>query len=106
MFSEYKAKIKNREELIFYGHHMICLKGKSMGNRQVDPATTSESMETFRVCRVFCADHFSNKFSLARTDFYKDTGRILFKYFCVFCKKKQNMFFEKSMIIPHKLLGF
>ncbi len=35
--------------------------GVSVGNLQADTATTSKSLETLRVCREFCADHFANK---------------------------------------------
>jgi hypothetical protein len=65
----------------------ILIMGKSMGSRHVDPATTSESIETFRVCRVFCAYHFGNKFFPARMYFYKNRGQILFWLFCIFFKK-------------------
>ena len=35
--------------------------GHSIKIRQVDPATTSKFVETFRICREFFADHFGNK---------------------------------------------
>jgi hypothetical protein len=61
--------------------------GESTGNRQVDLATSSDFDETFRVCRVFCADHFGSKwfgFSLALP---QNISQILLKVFVIFCKK-------------------
>jgi len=73
--------------------------GKSMGNRQVDPATTSESIETFRVCRDFCADYFGNKFVKVRPCFRIDIGQILFMLFyalCVFMQKIEAVAYQKN----------
>ena len=40
---------------------LLLYMGTSTGNRQVDSATSFESIETFRVCRIFLIDHFGNK---------------------------------------------
>ncbi len=63
-----------------------------MGFRQVDPTITSESTETFRLCRVFCADHFGNRLFQARTYFYKNTGQILFRLFLQFLQEMKSIF--------------
>jgi hypothetical protein len=58
-----------------------------MWNRQVDTATTSESIKTFVVCRNFYADHFGNQILRVRLYFYKDMDQILFWLFSSFQKK-------------------
>ena len=44
--------------------------GHSTEIRQVDPATTSKFVETFRVCREFFADHLGNKLFLKINPFF------------------------------------
>jgi hypothetical protein len=63
------------------------------GISPVGAATTPEFIETFRICRVFHANHFGNKFVLARLYFHIDTGQILF---CLFLQKKRKAFFSKN----------
>jgi hypothetical protein len=48
------------------------------GTSPADPVTTPKSVQTFRVCRVFFADHFGNKFVRIRPCFRKDIDQILF----------------------------
>ena len=50
--------------------------GHSTGYHQVDPATTSKFVETFRVCREFFADHFGNKIFQNKLCFREDTCQI------------------------------
>jgi hypothetical protein len=52
-----------------------------MGLRQVHPVTKPKSVETFRVCRAFFADHFGNKFVRIWPCFCQDIGQILFMLF-------------------------
>ena len=67
------------------------LVGISMGNRQVDPATSSKFNEAFRVCTAFCADHFGNKSFSITPYFRKDTRQILLALFCIFEKNQCNI---------------
>ncbi len=58
-----------------------------MRSRHVDPMTTSESIEDFKVCRDFHADHFGNQILRVQLYFYKDMDQILFWLFFSFQKK-------------------
>ncbi len=60
----------NYNLLFFYG----CIHGIS----PVDPATTPKSIETFRVCRAFFADHFYKKNFRVWPCLRIDIGQILF----------------------------
>jgi hypothetical protein len=66
------------------------------GISPVDPVTISKPIETFRVCRTFCADHFGYKFFRVRVYFQNDMGQILLmhfrlflRYFALFCTKEK-----------------
>ncbi len=58
-----------------------------MRSRHVDPMTTSESIENFRVCRDFHADHFGNQILRVRLYFHRDMDQTLFWLFFIVCKK-------------------
>ena len=73
--------------------------GVSMGSHQDHPATTPKSIETFRVCTAFCADHFGNKFVRVWPCFRIDIGQILFMPFyalCVFMQKIEVVAYRKN----------
>ncbi len=55
----------------------------------------SNPIETFRVYRAFCADHFGNKTFPVRACFSKNTGQILFRLFLHFLQKIKSIFFKK-----------
>jgi hypothetical protein len=55
----------------------------------------SNPIETFRVYRAFCADHFGNKTFPVQACFSKNTGQILFRLFSAFFAKNKKRFFQK-----------
>jgi hypothetical protein len=58
-----------------------------MRSRDLDPMTTSEFIENFRICRDFHADHFGNQILRVRLYFHKDMDQILFWPFSIVCKR-------------------
>ena len=58
----------------------------------VDPATTLKSIETFRVCREFFADHFDHQIFQNKFCFRKDIGKIRKVHFYFFQKKKVHFY--------------
>lgn len=51
--------------------------GISIGSLQVDLVIMSKSIETFRICRACCTNHFGNKFIEVYVNFHRYMSAIL-----------------------------
>ena len=86
--------IRNHAIISYYFWQIQSWYGCIHGKSPVNPATSSEFDETFRVCRAVLADHFAKKDFLISPYLHRYTVEILLPLFVIFCVFLQEKNFK------------